>query len=611
MRKLIFTALTFVILASMVLSGCAAPQTVIQTVEVPKEVKVIETKEVIVTKEVIITPEPSAEEMTYERNETLYTSGTQWGPPSSWNPFNGGGYAMGTIGLVYETLYIYDPLADKFNPWLAAEDMKWVDDTTLEIKLREGLTWTDGEALDADDVIFTYKLADPNGDYKAGLNFTGLYNFLDSIEKVDATTVDFKFKENPAYQEVGFYLWQTPIVPQHLWEGMAVADITGGANENPVGSGPYLFESYDQDRMVWLRNENWWGINAFGKTPGPKRIVDIVNGSNNVALGLVLQGGLDLSNNFLPGVATLVKGGYGIQTYYPDPPYMLSANVAALIINEQIKPLDDVNFRKALAYAINLNDIVDTAYTGIVKAADPTGLLPTWDKYIDKAQVEELGWTYDPEMAKKILADAGYKDTDGDGFVEAPDGSAIALKVTCPSGWTDWMAAIGIISKNAQEAGMNITTDYPDYGQWRDAQLKGTFELSLQNEAQMSSTPWSYYKWVFQNPIENIATAQYGNYGRYENQEAFDLVNQLDQVKVGDDAAILEITSKLQKITLSEFPTIPLWYNGLWAQYSNAVWTGWPSSADGSNHYLPATWRGYWNMSGIQMLLDLKPVEQQ
>lgn len=546
-------------------------------------------------------------EVNYVRSETLYTSGTQWGPPSSWNPFNGGGYAMGTIGLVYETLYIYDPLADKFTPWLAAEDMKWTDDTTLEIKLRDGLTWSDGSPLTADDVKFTYELADPNGAFKAGLNFTGLWSFLDSITKVDNLTVDFKFKANPAYQEVGFYLWQTPIVPAVIWSKLDVKDITGGANDNGIGSGPYKFESHDQDRQVLVRNDSWWGTKVFGQ-PGPKRIVDIVNGSNNVALGLVLQGGLDISNNFLPGVASLVKGGYGVQTYYPEAPYMLSANVAALIINEQVKPLDDAQFRKALAYAIDTNDIVQNDYTGIVKAADPTGLLPTWDKYVDKDMVAKHGWTYDPEKAKQILAAAGYKDVNNDKFVEDKEGNPVALTVTCPSGWTDWMAAIQIISKNAKAVGINITPDYPDYGPWRDAQLKGTFQLSLQNESQMSSTPWSYYKWVFQNPIANIATAQYGNYGRYDNQKAFDLVNQLDQVKVGDDAAIKAITSQLQEITMTEFPTIPLWYNGLWSQVSNAVWTNWPSSADGANHFLPATWRGYWNMSGIQMLLALKPV---
>jgi peptide/nickel transport system substrate-binding protein len=490
--------------------------------------------------------------------------------------------------------------------------MKWVDSTTMEVKLRDGLAWSDGTPLTADDVKFTFDMADPNGAYKASLNFVRMWNFLASVEKVDDLTVHFKFNETP-YQEIGVFFYQTPIVPKHLWENRDAAEITGGANEMGVGSGPYLFESNDQSRQVLVRNENWWGVQAFGKTPAPRRIVDIVNGSNNVALGLVLQGGLDLSNNFLPGVATLVEGGYGVQTYYDDAPYMISANVATLIINQQKQPLGDVNFRRALAYAINVNDIVVNDYTGIVRAADPTGLMPTQDKYIDKEQVAQLGWTYDSEKAKQILADAGYKDLDGDGYVEAPDGSKIELKVTCPTGWTDWMAAVQIISRDAKAVGLNIEPDYPTFPAWRDAQLQGTFELSIQNEAQMSSTVWNYYNWVFQNPAtpEHIAQTQFGNYGLYNNPEAFELLNELDRVEIGDDDAIKEIASQLQKITLTDLPTIPLWYNGLWAQYSNAVWTNWPASAQDANHYLPASWRGYWNLSGIQMLLDLKPVEQE
>ncbi|RPI92809.1 MAG: ABC transporter substrate-binding protein [Chloroflexi bacterium] len=562
--------------------------------------------------EPVATEAPADNPVVFERSETLYTSGTQWGPPSSWNPFNGGGYAMGTIGLVYETLYTYDPLADKFAPWLAAADMTWADEKTMEVKLREGLTWSDGQPLTADDVKFTFELADPNGAYKASLNYVRLWNFLASVEKVDDVTVHFKFNETP-YQEIGVFFYQTPIVPKHLWETKDVADITGGANEKGVGSGPYLFESNDQSRQVLVRNENWWGIEAFGKAPAPKRIVDIVNGSNNVALGLVLQGGLDLSNNFLPGVASLVKGGYGVQTYYPEAPYMVSANVATLIINEQVKPLDDVNFRRALAYSIDVSDIVENDYTGLVRAADPTGMMPTQDKYIDKEQLAELGWTYDPEKAKQILAAAGYKDVDSDGFVEAPDGSKIALKVTCPSGWTDWMAAIQIISKGAKAAGMNIEPDYPTQAAWRDAQLQGTFELSIQNEAQMSSTIFNYYNWIFQNPPtqEHVAAAQFGNYGLYDSPEGFALLNELGAVSLGDDEKLQEIASKLQKITLTDVPTIPLWYNGLWAQYSNAVWTNWPSAAEDANHYLPASWRGYWNLSGIQMLMELEPAVQE
>lgn len=559
----------------------------------------------------ILTPTTTSAQATqsFARTETMYTTGVQWGPPSSWNPWNGGGYSIGTVGLIYETLFVYDPLTDKFTPWLA-ESGTWITPTTWELKLRPNLTWTDGKPLTADDVKFTLELADPNGKYKGtGLAFQTLWESIVSIDKKDATTLDFVFKENPPYQQIGFYLmYQVPIVPMHLWAGRDVKDITGGANLNPVGSGMYKAESMDQTRAVLVRNDSWWGVKVFNKTPAPKRIVDIVVPSNNVGLGLVLQGSIDLNNNFLPGVATLVKNNYGIQTYYPEAPYMIPANTVQLMFNFGKKPMDDLNFRKAMAYAINVDEIVKNDYADLVKASDPTGLMPSWDKFIDKTQTKELAWSYDPVKAKKILTDAGYKDVNNDGFLEAPDGTKIDLKITCPSGWTDWMVAIQIISKNAAAIGIKVTPEYPDYGGWLDALLKGTFEMSIRNEAQLSSTVYSYYMWVFQHPLDTIPTAQWGNYGRYNNPEAFALVDQLAKVKVGDDAGILAITSKLQKITMTDMPTVPLWYNGLWAQMSNSVWTGWPSAAPTDNHYLPATWRGYWNMTSGQMLLDLKPV---
>jgi peptide/nickel transport system substrate-binding protein len=402
------------------------------------------------------------------------------------------------------------------------------------------------------------------------------------------------------------------IVPKHLWEGKTMEEVTSGANEKPVGTGPYMYETHSQDRMVWVKNDNWWAIKQLGLDPAPKRIVDIVNSSNNVALGLLLQGGIDLSNNFLPGIATLVESGsYGLQTYYPDPPYMLSANTAWLTMNTTKKPMDDPAFRKAVAHAVNVNQIVEVVYGNIVMKADPTGMLPIWDEYVDQDVVKELGFSYDPAKAKKLLADAGYKDVNGDGFVEAPDGAEIELKVMVPFGWTDWMESIKVVSNGAQAAGINLVPDYPDYGGYLDARLNGTFDMAIDNQPQLSNTPWTYYDWIFQNPIEDIATIQNGNYGRYNNPEAFDLVNQLDKTPIDDVEGMKAIISELQRVQLTDMPVIPLWYNGMWAQYNNSVWTNWPSSADTANHFLPTTWRGYWNMTSILMLTELKPAPQE
>ncbi len=67
------------------------------------------------------------------------------------------------------------------------------------------------------------------------------------------------------------------------------------------------------------------------------------------------------------------------------------------------------------------------------------------------------------------------------------------------------------------------------------------------------------------------------------------------------------ITSKLQTIFLTDLPVIPMWYNGMWSQVSNAVWTNWPSS-EGDNHHLPSTWNGYWQLGAVLMLTELQPV---
>ena len=125
--------------------------------------------------------------VTFPRAETLYTGGKQWGPVSNWNPLMNGNYATGTIGLVYETLFLYDPMVDKFTPWLA-ESGKWNDATTYELKIRKGVTWSDGQPLTADDVKFTFELGQ-----KTALNFSSLWTWLGSITKVDDNTLQFKF----------------------------------------------------------------------------------------------------------------------------------------------------------------------------------------------------------------------------------------------------------------------------------------------------------------------------------------------------------------------------------------------------------------------------------
>ncbi len=538
----------------------------------------------------------------YPRAQTLFTSGTQWGTPVNWNPIMNWTYATGTVGLVYETLFLYDPLTDEFEPWLA-ESGEWTNETTYEVKLREGLKWADGETITAEDVVFTVGLGEMES-----VPYHNLWEFLDSAEAVDDLTARFTFSE-PRYQQWANWTYFNAIVPEHLWRDRSEEDVIAGANEDPVGSGPYRFEAADQDRQVWVKNEDWWGKEALDLDVKPKYIVDIVNSSNEAALSQLLEGNIDLSNNFLPGISSLVKGGYKIQTYFQDAPYMLAANTTWMVPNTTKAPLNDPAFRRALADSVDTDKIADSVYGQIVTPASPTGLLPIWEKYIDKAQVDQLGYSFDTNRAKQSLAQAGYRDTNGDGLVENKDGSPIELKLATPSGWTDWNESARVVAEGAKAAGINLVSETPADTVVQDMRETGEFDLILNNERQMDCTPWTYYDYVFRLPIQEQQTTV--NFGRYENQQAWDLVNQLDATSIDDLAGMQAITSQLQRIQLTDVPVIPLWYNGLWSQASNSTWTNWPSAEGGGPTVVPTMWRGYLQRGAIKMLTELRPAEQQ
>jgi peptide/nickel transport system substrate-binding protein len=536
------------------------------------------------------------------RSQTLYTTGTMWGPYSDLNPFKNWDYVTGTVGFVYETPFRYDPLKNVFKPWLANKG-SWTRKNVYVMNVRPNVKWSDGTPLTAADFKFTYdKLKIPTHPQNT-LWKTGLKSVATS-----GTEVVFTFSGTPNYQEWDNYLFNVPIVPRHVWRSYSDDQIVSGNLADVkklVGTGPYAYHSglNSNEKFTWQRRTGWWATKALGMSVKPKYIVDIYNGSNSASLANLLAGNVDLSNNFVPGIDKRVGGRIG--TYFNKAPYMLAGNTAWLFPNTTRKPLDDRQFRKALAHSINVGRIVTADYGNIVTKANPTGLLPNWSKFIDQKVVKQYGFTYNVNKAKALLAQAGYRDANDDGFVENKDGSRINLSIIVPNGWSDWMTAIQIISDSAKSAGIRITPAYPDYNTLVDDRGHGRYDLVIANDRQITNTPWTYYDYLFRLPIlENQTTV---NYERYSNPTAWNLTRKLNRTKTTDVAGMKATMSELQRIFLQDLPAIPLWYNGMWAQWNTSYWSSFPK--DKTNQVLPVMWRNYLQMTGIDMLTRLKPVE--
>jgi peptide/nickel transport system substrate-binding protein len=543
----------------------------------------------------------------YPRSQTLITSGTQWGNIVGMNPFSTGTYATGTIGLVNETLLRYDPLHNKYIGWLA-KSTQWTGPKQYTVVVRSGVKWSDGKAFKASDVAFNVNLAHFNTS-----QWNNLYQNLKLPIQVKGDKVIFNFKGTPNYVQWQNMIWNMPMISPVQGKTIKTAQgLTTYNPHNPVGTGPYKLDTSGYDvttRVVWVKRDHWWASDQkVAPSPAPKYIIDLVNTSNTNSLAAVLSGVEDLNNNYLPGVNKLVDSGK-VQTFFPRAPYMLSANTAWLEPNTTKAPLSDPVFRKALAMSIDINKIVKDDYQNLVLKASPTGLLPTWNEFVNNKLVKAYGFKYNVAAAKSMLQKAGYK-LDSSGMFQNKDGSKIDLAISVPQGWSDWEAARDMIIASAKQAGIRIHSVVQDYNTWQSDRNTGKFDLVIDNAYQISDNPWTYWNGIFHMPIITTGTGQtFANFERYTNQNAWNLTQQLDKTSPSETGTIASLNNSLQTILMKDVPMIPLWYNGIWAQMTSKYWTNWPA-ATGARQYIPAMWRGYLQMTGIDTITHVKSTRQ-
>jgi len=621
MKKRLFLVLSLVIIFSMFLAACQPaateepateepmPAETEEPMEEPEETEAAPEEPEETEEPASAGPDSEAAEIaaSLPREETLFINGLQWSAVVGWNPYastnnNALGFAAGANARVpiFETPYMYNMINGEQYPLLADGDWAWNEDMTeVTFQLKEAAAWSDGTPVTADDVAYTFathvKYATAAG--------VAYGEYIDTIEALGPKTVVVKAKlgedgmaVNPLL--VKAYL-SSEYVVQKAWtealEERADFDATAlkeDTAEDFVASGPYT-QFYDDDqKVVYIRDDNYWGQDdsMWGSLPVPKYLAHTIYADNNAGFLALKAGEVDVSQQFNANVQDLwLVDGLPISTWYDDAPYGLTASLPTAYFNLESYGLDNLAVRQAIAYATDYETIIANAMTNQSPTFDqvPRSVMNPTDgeqALYDQEAVADLQWVgNDIEGANAILDEAGIVDSDGDGWREL-DGQKLSYNAVCPNGWSDWQAAMEIVAAAGEKIGIEITTLFPEWGVYQTVFVSGEQQeydiFMVWSNGAGPTEPWGRVRQLMSGEFAETEGNWNGNWGGYVNPRIDEIVAEIPSVT--DEDRLVELYTEATEIYLTDIPSFTLMYRpDQFYTVNESVWTNFPSADDG------------------------------
>lgn len=317
------------------------------------------------------------------------------------------------------------------------------------ITLKEGLKWSDGEPLTAEDVIYSYEVIG-HPDY-TGIRYDGTFqnvvgmeeyhsgeaDTISGITQVDDVTVEIEFQEvSPSMLQAGGGVWSYAM-PKHYLEDIPVAELASSEKirSTPVGDGPFRITKVTPGESVeYEANEYYWQGEpkldnvVVEVVPSSSVVPALENGKYDVALSMPTD--LYASYAELPGYTLLGREQLSY-TYIGFKLGSWDAEAGEVVYDEDAK-MADKSLRQAMGYAIDNDAVAQRFYNGLRSNAN-TVIPPVFGSF--GATTEEVpGYSYDPDKANQLLDDAGYVDTDNDGIREDSDGEPLQINFASMEG---------------------------------------------------------------------------------------------------------------------------------------------------------------------------------
>lgn len=477
--------------------------------------------------------------------------------------------------LTWDEDYVYT------NDGAATYEQDEEDENTFIFTIKDNVNWHDGEPVTAEDWEFAHEvIGHPDYDGpRYGADFTNIEGMeeyhageadkISGIEVVDEKTLKITYV-NVTPSLVTGSIWTYPLA-KHIFGDMEVADMSSSpeVRENPIGFGPFKVETITPGESVTLtKNEDYWR----GEPKLDEVTIKVIDPS--VVVNELETGGVDTVSEFpsdqYPDNADMSNVeflgitdraytyiGFKLGTWDKD-----EKKVATDIENAK---MGDKNLRQAMWHAVDNNAVGERFYHGL-RWAGTTLIPPSHPQFHDETNP---GLEYDPEKAKELLDEAGYVDTNDDGFREDPDGNELVINFASMSGGDTAEPIAKYYIQAWEEVGLNV--------QLLDGRLHefNTFYERV-GEGGDDDPEVDIFQGAWGVGIDVDPTGLYGqdaifNFTRWSHEENDRLLAEGVSEEAFDVEKRQEIYNEWQELMVEEVPVFPTLYRAALVPVNNRV----------------------------------------
>ena len=511
------------------------------------------------------------------------------------------------------------------------------DFTEHIVKIRQGIKWSDGEDLNADDVVFTFNMIMDNPGIGQSAYVSSVF---ESVEKVDDYTVKFVTKESfPRLAlKFGVTIWGTDfrIVPEHIYS--QVEDVTQFKDENPVVAGPYTVKDYDPNGqwILYQLREDWQqstlGV-VTGKTEAPaaKYVLFKVLGDDTTRQMAMINNEVDVMCEVTPEILdVMTAANSNIACWYDEFPYATSDDPCSKGLGFSIgkgAPYDSADFRWAIALAMNFDEISLGIFDGVGRAScfpivtatsagqelyykpllewvsnfeldlgDGTTVKPFDPDYAtrmaaeldiegtEEELVEMFGigcWKYDPEAAEKLLVKAGLEKKD-DGWYF--NGEPFTINLTYLAD-TEAQAGRGVQAAYDQltKFGLNCNISSESSATWDTNNGTGEYEIrGIWPTGFIVKDLYSQINGWDADLISPMGEIGSGQGTRWNNERATEIIHEMAKVSP-DSEESYELGLEFLKVAIEDMPFIGFHSGVKFVPTNSTYWTNYPCAANPYN----------------------------